>query len=499
MASASPSLRYLAKTQSPPPPPEIHVCHASTCRSHGAEAVLAEIEELASTVGGGCTVAASGCLGYCRRAPAALVIRESAVSDPSDPNPPREQRYHPRIHSLEASATVVRDATGKTPATTIATERFAALRLSRSRQHARSLFHWNSALKGLAGLVSTQAALPPQPGSPGVPGALANELGELLASAGFPAGVPGGPVGMPDAIESYSQWTLESMTPVSKHSILYCFVSKDRARGTPHPRGRGKLPEPNTWHTTLLAEVGANDEGPLPWIERDYTPISTAKQWEQGKVEILIKIYSDGAATQWCRQWLRTAPPTQVWLSTPVRTLHVPGLVPEGGGGFQPGSVLLLLAGTGAVALPQVLHHRDPLYKLGMSTSASKQLRVPIDVVLSFRDDDVLCIPQIADLCRDKKAGVRHCTLLLTAANAAPPIFPGASGGDGAAAESALQDVENATIVRSRLNAGIVSSALDRMEAPCRVVVSGPDSFNSAARELLKGVISNDNVTILSA
>ena len=30
-----------------------------------------------------------------------------------------------------------------------------------------------------------------------------------------------------------------------------------------------------TWHTTLLAEVGSNGEGPLPWVERDYTPIST--------------------------------------------------------------------------------------------------------------------------------------------------------------------------------------------------------------------------------
>ena len=62
------------------------------------------------------------------------------------------------------------------------------------------------------------------------------------------------------------------------------------------------MPEPITWHTTLLAEVGANAEGPLPWVERDYTPISTAKQWEQGRVEILIKIYPGGAATPWLRR-----------------------------------------------------------------------------------------------------------------------------------------------------------------------------------------------------
>ena len=42
------------------------------------------------------------------------------------------------------------------------------------------------------------------------------------------------------------------------------------------------MPEQVTWHTTLLAEVGRNEEGPLPWVERDYTPVSGAKEWEQG-------------------------------------------------------------------------------------------------------------------------------------------------------------------------------------------------------------------------
>ena len=49
---------------------EILVCHAGTCRSRGAEAVLTEIEELASTVGATrCVVRRSGCLGYVQRPP----------------------------------------------------------------------------------------------------------------------------------------------------------------------------------------------------------------------------------------------------------------------------------------------------------------------------------------------------------------------------------------------------------------------------------------------
>ena len=41
---------------------------------------------------------------------------------------------------------------------------------------------------------------------------------------------------------------------------------------------------------TLLAEVGPNAEGPLPWVEREYTPVSSAKQWELGRCELLVKV-----------------------------------------------------------------------------------------------------------------------------------------------------------------------------------------------------------------
>ena len=110
------------------------------------------------------------------------------------------------------------------------------------------------------------------------------------------------------------------------------------------------MAEPVTWHTTLLAEVGPNAEWPLPWVERDYTPVSSAKEWEQGRCELLIKVYRDGAGTA----WLHRQGPETIWMSKPHTTLHVPGLVAPGEGAFRPASVLLLLAGTGAVALPQV-------------------------------------------------------------------------------------------------------------------------------------------------
>ena len=107
------------------------MCHASTCLSQGAEAVLAEIEELVSVVGVKCNVRAGGCLGFCRSAPAAAVISTGANDlNPSD--------VHVRVQSLESSAKVVKHATGKLPSLDDAFTRgrLAGLREMRSRQHA---------------------------------------------------------------------------------------------------------------------------------------------------------------------------------------------------------------------------------------------------------------------------------------------------------------------------------------------------------------------------
>ena len=478
------------RTQSPPPASDIHVCQAGSCLARGAEAVLTEIEELVNEVGGDCSVRPTGCLGFCNEAPNAVVVERGVRrADPS--------AVHVRLRSLEASAKVVERATGTKPALEAAGVRFAGLRAARARQQATAAGKWNAALRGLA----EQAAERPE---------LRSELSALLKKAGYPEGVGLG-AGMPEAIANYSPWTVESATPVTRHSFLLRLVSKNKKRGTPHPRGGGRLVEPNTWHTTLLAPVGANEEGPLPWVERDYTPVSTAREWDQGRCSLLVKVYPDGAATS----WLHAAAPARLFLSTPGRTLHVPSLVADARRAFRPASVLLLLAGTGVVALPQLLAHREPSRDLGISTPMRDQLCVPIDVVLSCRDDDALMLPQLAQWCRDADGGaargVRALTLLLTPPPAAsahaegaappPPPFPAVTSGDAAEAEGLLQGLANARLLRERLSADVVSEALARMPQPCRVVVSGPAAFNTAARGMLAALDLDveEQVTILSA
>ena len=378
-------------------------------------------------------------------------------------------------------------------------------------------------------------------------------------------------------IDKYVLWTLTSIDVVSQHSAIFHFRTEDRKRGSPHPRGRGRRPPaPITWHVTMLGELdGTNNcsrEGPLPWLERDYTPISTAKEWEQGSCQILIKIYHQGAVTSWLHQQdvATVTNNTRIWLSVPIKTLSVPTLTSDnnptstGTGNdddddeddddddtsFQPASVLLLLAGTGIVAVPQILAHRDPYTKLGIPTRRSAQLPCPIDLIHACRDDDILLLPQIKEYCvehvrntaanttnRNKTTcrGLRNYTLLLTEAtnNDADEVAPYADiisrrrrrrrceendssqnnctnqnknnvlcVDDAEDAVHVLQDVPNATVLLSqRLNLPILIEAIDKLIKPYRIVISGPTPFNSAA----KGYLVDDcdihpsNITVLSA
>lgn len=474
------STPFSARGPSPPVggPVEIEVCHAGTCFNNGAEATLTEIEELITAVGGKkrCSVRQTGCLSQCRRGPAVLVTPRGGAP-----------KVHSRIRSLDASAKLVERAIGVRPLLNSGLrETLANIRSSRAWRSAAEVFHWNRALQLLTASNKSESER-----------FHSEKAQELLARAGFNDDAVSGTV-MPTAIESYTKWRLESVEPVSKHCAVYHFNSDDRKRGTPHPRGRGRVLEPKTWHTTLLAEVGENEEGPLPWVEREYTPVSTGKDWESGRCDLLVKVYPDGTATTWLQ---KQALGTFIWLSKPQKTLGVPALT-EDSTGFRPASVLLLLAGTGIVALPQILHHRDPIQMLSITTPKRDQLEVPIELVLSCREDDVLFLSEIAQWCRggNNTTGLRHCTLLLTPASTGAAPFANVYEDNKAIAENLMLDLPNLVIKHTRINASIVTVAYSNMPRPCRVVVSGPGGFNTAVQQMLASVIDDpDHITTLTA
>jgi len=501
-----------------------------------------EIEELAAGLGR-CTVQPSGCLGNCSQAPNAIIVKGG------------KENICPRVRDLEKSAAVVQQATGVTPDldNPERKQRLTDARQLRIRDEARKSGKWNTGLKGFAEQIARSSADQRLQ--------LQFEQSRLLLSAGLlelaldsisevarcvPKNIQVwaeyaqilGRLGRADEvdairkrfveelgvdsfrvsqafgkcepedtsktngqprIENYSMWLMEGVTIVSKHSAVYHLTTKDRKRGTPNPRGAGRSqPVPKTWHTTLLAEIGPNAEGPLQWIERDYTPISTAKEWESGKVDILIKIYEKGLATSWLHQ---KPVGCSIWLSQPARTLCVPSLVAEIGEAkqWQPASVLLLLAGSGIVVASQVLQHQEPLKNVGINTPG---LRAPIALVYSCRKDDVCMMADLTAWCKSGRAsqgqrGLMKCSLLITDSQAGA-VAPFPDGEDAQFME--FNDLDNSSVREARLSADLLSEELSSMRTPCRIVVSGPEGYNSAARNmLLSNGVDKDAITILEA
>ena len=387
---------------------------------------------------------------------------------------------------------------------------------------------------------------------------LQEQLGAMLEQTARSCAVPppasAPPASAPAKIEGYTRWQLLAVTPVSKHSAIYHLVSDDVSRGTPIVRGRGgRSVWSRTWHTTMLAHVGraANAEGPLPWVERDYTPISTAHEWEQGRCDLLVKVYLQppGLATGWLHSvaaGLHAANPSiaggslkemdfakssrgldpdaaagraagtaaaiaagegrieaagdgagvMVWLSRPAKTLQVPSLASEER--FirrKHSSVLLLVAGTGVVAVPQVLHHTKPA--TCFAPARPPPICQPVSVVYSCRSDDVLLLPELAGWCKDRS--LARCTVLTTTALDTAAPFPHMPDADVAAA---FEGLDNARWAHARLSRELLQAELSKMEKPMRVVISGPEGFNAACTKMLKHIdqdLGTDAVTVLCA
>ena len=535
---------------------EILVCQAGACRRAGSEAVLLEIEELGKD--SGCTVRPEGCMGECDQAPNVIVVKDG--EEQLHTRVDKVERSAEVVAEATGRAPNLDD-----PALT---QRLTATRRLRARQRAREERKWNASMKGLveqilntadteaqlelkselAELLQSagqwEAALPllrqqlvaaEEDGDPEVfmqVGTLLGRLGKLaelealegivartfadpdeieflteinrhLASCKAEGAKPVG-LATDRRVEGYARWTLASVEPVSRHSALYRFTTQDRMRGTPHPRGHGRRMVHKTWHTTLLAMVGSNAEGPLLWVERDYTPISNWIEWEKGKCDILIKIYPTGLATS----WLHKQPVgSTVWLSEPMITLKVPTLVPEesqiGVDASEYGSVLLVLAGTGIAVAASVLHHADSATSFGTANGRRPPLTMPISMIYACRRDDVLMASDIAKWCGAEPGSARlqRCVVAVSeqdAAAAAP--FPTS---DPTLGLPELAPMANVDVVDGRLTRERLHSELLPLQARgrCRVVVSGPASFNGAVKEMLtlSGGVASEDITILEA
>lgn len=284
--------------------------------------------------------------------------------------------------------------------------------------------------------------------------------------------------------DGFATWTLERVEPVSRWTAVYHLRSNDPRRGSVHVKGRGRTTWRKLWHTTLLAPVGVNDEGPLPYIERDYTAISTAWEWEAGRCRLLIKIYQYGKATQWMLRHLRD-PGSTVQLSRPATTLRVPSLVPEKVARFSaPPGVLVLSGGTGVAPLVQILQAFAPL-------------PIPLVCFHSCRADDVVLLSVLDELCRGRSGpATTSVTVCITPASADQAFFapPPADPLGHTHVWQALR------FHHGRVSEALLAAALRGLPASCRGVITGPEAFNAHFASLLARLgLARENQTVLEA
>ena len=166
--------------------------------------------------------------------------------------------------------------------------------------------------------------------------------------------------------------------------------------------------------------------------------------------------------------------------------------------------------------------HQDPIRMLGLSTPRRNQLHCPIDVIVSYREDDQLMLPELKEWCTQYNdsvnarvtKGVRNLTILTTQAkgNSTLPFEFDCNkknnneNGDNNKEEKgdiAMEEESSPPNIRvlplHRLNQRLVEDSVAEMIHPCRILVSGPSSFNGAAREFLSDLVEPGQVTVLPA
>ena len=537
---------------------KIYVCQAGSCRRAGSEAVLLEIEELIQGTKKGVCVEASGCLGLCSQAPNAMAVTDTSelmfteISDLSCTMAlvKRVSGSIPRIDSTKmtrlekARRLRLRMQAREESKWNLALSGVAEdLKCACSDEDRLELIQDQANVLAAAGLgeealeaidgilkeyvlklqnipllrlVLDKAKLLARLGKDKELAALRESV-DQLQPCGYRESstktqvicileqnqIINTNIYASQRVQNYAKWHLYGITPVSSHSAVYHFRSNDDMRGTPIRKGRGgRTVWSKTWHTTLLAYVGEanNKEGPLPWIERDYTPISTAQDWEQGRCDILIKLYLEppGCATSWLHRVSantgKESSATEFWLSRPMKTMHVPSLTT----GTQNinrkhESVLLIVAGTGVVAVPQIMHHASMETCFGVRPP----VKGPVSVIYSCRRDDALLISEMANWCRD--GFIQRCVVAITDPKPSAAVFPYIKDVDVEA--SFGEKIPNASsIIKGRLSVNILQAELKKLKEPLRVVITGPEGFNGAVRSMLEQIgVGLDAITILSA
>jgi len=158
------------------------------------------------------------------------------------------------------------------------------------------------------------------------------------------------------------RWRIEGITGVSWDTCIYHARAKPPSEPHPFPH--------DAWH--VACRFGG---GPA----REYTPMSTAEDWEAGKLDLLVKTYPDGIVSSEFGKLLTVEEaeqdsresytalddqPCWVWVSKPAITLYLPSCLespPPASGGPVVDKVGIVVGGTGVAPALQLLREvADP-------------------------------------------------------------------------------------------------------------------------------------------
>ena len=148
-----------------------------------------------------------------------------------------------------------------------------------------------------------------------------------------------------------------------------------------------------------------------------------------------------------------------------MKTMHVPSLVLNinesvSNASMQHNGILLVLAGTGVVAAPQVLSHAASATSFGTSPTRPPPIKSAISVVYACRRDDVCMTTDIAQWCtatEENEAKLQRCVLAISppAPNHTDAPAPFATHPPVSAEElDALSSFENVSVVERRVVRG---------------------------------------------
>jgi NAD(P)H-flavin reductase len=236
--------------------------------------------------------------------------------------------------------------------------------------------------------------------------------------------------------------------------------------------GRGRTQWQKIWHVTILCMIGANSEGPLNFIERDYTPVSSSMGWEKGECVLLVKIYQNGKGTQWLNNLKKNS---KIAISIPKTTLRLPSLNIESGNiSYNPASVLLIVAGTGIAPAIQILEYFLNTEK-------------PATLIYSARKGDILWVKRF-EWMKEKKQNLKF-VICSTPEQEQDEIFN----------SIADDDTNFPELQIGRITKQLIEQEIQLLEYP-KIVISGPASFNSCVSLYCAEFnIPKDKISILDA